>query len=198
MPGTPTTRDYTHERELALATTLDLYREDVFADLVSGNGTEAADKALRETATTVFRWLTGPAIMFLAVGSVVSQDTGQPVENPLGGNPMQIRSNEQFTATVTLADSRGNVIGDAPGVEDDVAWSVSGDEGVLTFTVSEDSRTATVKATGPVGSAVLRAEVGELFATLAVDVVPGEVALVTINASEPTEQPAEPEVPAQG
>lgn len=105
---------------------------------------------------------------------------------------MQLRDNEQVSLTVTLASARGNVIGDQPGTEDDLVWTVSGDEGVVTLDVSEDTRTATVKASGTLGSTVVRVEIGELFATEAFDVVPGDAALITITAGTPTEQETEP------
>lgn len=198
MSSTPATGDYSRERKRALEAALELYASGLFYEFgqPSGGSVAEADKSLLGTATAIFRWLVGPAIMFLAVGPVISQDTGLPVADPLGGNPMQLRDNEQVDLTVTLASARGNVIGDQPGTEDDLAWSVSGDEGVVTLDVSGDTRTATVKAAGPVGSTIVRVEIGELFATLAVDVVPGDAALITIAAGEPTEQT--PEEPGEG
>lgn len=193
MSSTLATGDYTSERNRALMAALELYGDGLFSHLAQMDGPDYADVALRKSASSIFTWLVGPAIMFLTVGTVVSQDTGLPVANPLGGNPMQLRDNEQVPLTVTLASARGNVIGDQPGVEDDLHWSVTGDEGVLTLDVSEDTRTATVKATGTLGSDVVRVEIGELFATYAFDVVAGNAALITIQAGEVTEQATEPE-----
>lgn len=194
MSSTPATGDYTSERNRALMAALELYGDGLFSHIAQMDGTDDANEALRETASEIFSWLIGPAIMFLTVGPVVSQDTGLPVNNPLGGNPMQLRDNEQVDLTVTLASARGNVIGDQPGTEDDLVWTVTGDENVLTLDVSTDTRTATVKAAGPVGSAVVRVEIGELFATEAFDVVPGDAALITISSGPVTEQPTgEPE-----
>lgn len=193
MSSTPAVGDYSRARERALDAALELYGSGAFTTF----GMSVSDARFCATASAIFEWLTGPAFMFLTVGPVVSQDTGLPVPNPLGGNPMQLRDNEQVDLSVTLASARGNVIGDQPGTEDDLNWTVSGDEGVVTLDVSEDTRTATVKATGPVGSTTVRVEIGELFATLAVDVVPGDAALITISAGDPTEQeteePGEPE-----
>lgn len=191
MSSTPATGDYSEARTRALEAALELYEPGLFYDLAQADGEDnvaAANVALRSTASAIFTWLIGPAIMFLTVGPVVSQDTGLPVANPLGGNPMQLRDNEQVPLTVTLASARGNVIGDQPGTEDDLVWTVSGDEGVVTLDVSEDTRTATVKASGTLGSTVVRVEIGELFATEAFDVVAGDAALITITAGEPTEQ----------
>lgn len=192
MSSTPATGDYSGDRERALKAALELYENGLFYDLAQADGENnvtAANKALRSTASAIFTWLIGPAIMFLTVGPVVSQDTGLPVANPLGGNPMQLRDNEQVDLTVTLASARGNVIGDQPGTEDDLVWTVSGDQGVVTLDVSADTRTATVKATGTLGSTIVRVEIGELFATEAFDVVAGDAALITITAGEPIEQP---------
>ena len=195
MSSTPATGDYSRERKRALEAALELYDDGLFEHLAQADGSDYADTALRKSATSIFRWLTGPAIMFLTVGPVVSQDTGLPVANPLGRNPMQLRDNEQVPLTVTLASARGNVIGDQPGTEDDLAWSVTGDEGVVTLDVSDDTRTATVKASGTLGSTVVRVEIGELFATEAFDVVAGDAALITISVGAPTEQEEETEEP---
>lgn len=192
MSSTPATGDYFKERERALEAALELYDDSLFSHIAQMDGTDEADLALRRTASTIFTWLIGPAIMFLTVGPVTSQDTGLPVVNPLGGNPMQLRDNEQVDLTVTLASARGNVIGDLPGTEDDLVWTVSGDEGVVTLDISEDTRTATVKASGTLGSTVVRVEIGDLFATEAFDVVAGDAALITITAGEPTEQEPTP------
>lgn len=190
MSSTPATGDYTKDRERSLRAALELYENGSFEHLVNNHGPAAATDALRFTASEIFTWLIGPAFMFLTVGPVTSQDTGLPVANPLGGNPMQLRDNEQVPLTVTLASARGNVIGDQPGTEDDLVWTVTGDEGVVTLDISADTRTATVKASGTLGSTVVRVEIGELFATEAFDVVAGEAALITIAAGEVTEQEA--------
>lgn len=178
--------DYRQERERALTEALRLHD----SRYSQASATENLDRELITTAKSIFDFLAGPAFLFLNIGPVVHQDTGQPIANPLGGNPMQLRDDEQFTATVELKSARGNSILDQPGTQDDISWTVEGDdaEGVLTLEVSEDTRTATVKASGPVGSAVLRAEIGELFVTEAVDVVPGEASLITVQTSEPTKQ----------
>lgn len=181
--------DYRQERDRALTEALKLH----FSRYSGAPATEHLDRELIATSKSIFDFLAGPAFLFLNIGPVVHQDTGSPVANPLGGNPMQLRDNEQFTASVELKSARGNSILDQPGTQDDISWSVTAEDGtsgesLLTLEVSEDTRTATVKAAGPVGSAVLRAEIGELFVTEAVDVVPGEATLITVTTSEPTTQ----------
>lgn len=190
MSGTAGISDYSSERRTALSQAVDLHRSSYDEDADSA----VVDRELIATATAVFRFLVGPAFLVLTIGPVTEQATGEPVPAPPNGGPtMQIRATQQFTATVAVADSRGNVIGDQPGTQDDIAWSLEAGAGVLTLDVSEDSRTATVTAAGPVGSDVLRAQLGELFVTLAVDVVPGEAALITVSTTEPVEQVEVPE-----
>lgn len=153
-----------------------------------------ADAALLATATKVWRWLTGPAYLLLTAGPVTTQGTGEPDESNPGGSPMQIRDNQQFDVTVTLASAKGNEIVDRPDdLTDDLVWSVDTGTEVVELDVAGDSRTATVRAVDT-GSAVVRVTVPgtepELFATLAVDVVAGPAALIEIQTGEPTDQPA--------
>lgn len=194
MPGTPEFPDHGEDRAVALDRAVFLYRDQYDRE----TDTAATDRRLRATAEALFRWLVGPAFLVVQTGPVLDQATGDPASNPLphkadphGGKRMQLRDNEQVTYTVTVASARGNVISDQPGPQDDLTWTVTGAEGVLELTVSEDTRSATVRALGPVGSGVLRVEIGELFATEAIDVVPGEAALVTLAAGEVSDQPAE-------
>lgn len=199
MPGTPEFPDHGEDRAVALDRAVFLYRDQYDRE----TDTAAVDRALRKTAEAVFRWLVGPAFLVVHTGPVSDLATGEPVSNPLphkadphGGKRMQLRDNEQVTYTVTVASARGNVISDQPGTQDDLVWTVEGAEGTLELTVSEDTRSATVRALGPVGSGVLRVEIGELFATEAIDVVAGEAALVTLAAGEVSEQAPAQEPPA--
>lgn len=192
MTASPVFPDTSDARDKALLLSARLHRTRYQEEPA-----DEADEALLGTATAVWRWLAGPAYILLTTGPVTDQDTGEIDDMNHGGSPMQIHDNQQFTATVTLASAKGNVIGDLPGQADDLQWSVDTGDDVISLEVSEDSRTATVKAVDT-GSAVVRVVVPgtepELFATLAVDVVAGPAALITIETSEPTDQPAaEPE-----
>lgn len=194
MPGTPEFPDHGEDRAVALDRAVFLYRNQYDQP----TDTTETDRALRRTAESLFRWLTGPAFLVVQTGPVSDLATGEPVSDPLphkadpdGGKRMQLRDNEQVTYTVTVASARGNVISDQPGTQDDLTWTLEGGEDVLELTVSEDTRSATVRALGPVGSGVLRVEVGELFATEAIDVVAGEAALLTLAAGEVSDQPSE-------
>jgi hypothetical protein len=189
-------RDVSLERERALNAALDLYNDGLFASLSvnSDEGPAYAAGAFLDTAESIFRWLSGGVSFTITHGVVVDQTTGQPTGTITGGTAMQLRDNEQVDLTVTVASAKGNVIGDDPSTNaDDLVWTAEGGEGVIELEVSEDTRTATVVAQDT-GSAVVRVELSgtDLFATVAVDVVPGEAALVTIAEGTPTKQP-EPE-----
>lgn len=99
----------------------------------------------------------------------------------------QLRDTEQFTLSVDVADAKGANIPDQPGAEDNVNWSVDNSD-VASLQVSEDSRQCAVVA-GTVGSCVVTVALGDLFATLAVDVIPGAAARLTIREGEIVPQP---------
>lgn len=187
-PGTPVFADTSSDRTLALACTAKLYQaqfdESEPDDLASLTGTFLA------SASAIYRWLVGPAALFLTIGPILKQGTREPTGREPGGSPMQLRDNEEVDLFVSVASAKGNEIADQPGTQDDLAWSVEGSEGVVEIETSEDTRTCTVRALD-VGSAVVRVQLGELFATEAVDVVPGEVALVSISAGTPRKQQSE-------
>jgi len=102
----------------------------------------------------------------------------------------QLRDTEQFTLSVDVSDAKGAPIPDQAGSDDNVGWSVD-DGDVATLQVSEDSRQCTVVA-GNVGSAVVTVTLGDLSATLAVDVIPGTAARLVINEGSIEPQPSLP------
>lgn len=160
---------------------------------------DAADRQMLTTATRIWRWLSGPAYILLHVGPVTDQETGEIQTTNPGGNPMQLRDSQQTTLRVTLASAKGNEIADDPNAtEDNLVWTVENGTDVIDLVASEDGRTATVRAID-LGSATVRVTVPgtepALFATLAVDVIPGAVARVEIQADEPTEQPTDEPAP---
>lgn len=174
--------DRTAARELALAHAVALYTSD-------WSGGPGADSSLRATATAIYAWLVGPAALFLTLGPVRDQQTGQPTGNNPKGSPMQLHDTEQVDLSVAVADVKGAPISDdSATTSDDLNWTVD-DETVATLNVSGDTRTATVVA-GTVGSTVITVSLGELSATLAVDVIPGAAAKVSISEGAPTEQNA--------
>lgn len=102
---------------------------------------------------------------------------------------MQLHDDEQVTLSVAVSDAKNvNLPDDASTDTDNLNWTVD-DEGVATLQVSADSRSCTVVAGQP-GSTVVTVTLGDLSATEAVDVVPGNAALITISEGTPTKQGA--------
>jgi hypothetical protein len=151
---------------------------------------DSSDLYVRRTASVIFNWLSGPVVMRLTVGPVCDQVTGQPTGKTVGGPVAQLRDTEQFTLSVDVSDAKGASIPDQAGSDDNVGWSVD-DGDVATLQVSEDSRQCTVVA-GNVGSAVVTVTLGDLSATLAVDVIPGAAARLVINEGSIEPQPSLP------
>ena len=94
----------------------------------------------------------------------------------------QLHDNEQFDVVASATDAKGFVVADAFTAPID-------NTAVATVVAGADGATFTVVAGTP-GSAVLTVTDGTLTATLAVDVVPGSVALVDLVAGTPVPQPA--------
>lgn len=197
MTATPVFPDTGAARDHALMLAARLHE----ARYPEQESTDDADLRLLTTAERIWRWLSGPAYILLHVGPVTDQETGEIQTTNPGGNPMQLRDNQQVDLSVTLASAKGNEIPDDPNATtDDLVWSVENGTDVVDLVTSGDSRTATVRALD-LGSAVVRVTVPgtepALFATLAVDVIPGPAALVTIQAGEPTEQPTDEPAPGE-
>jgi hypothetical protein len=175
------TRDLTRERELALAHAVTLH-EGLIDDTDVG-------KAVRATASDLFDWLIGPALMFLTLGPVVDQATGDTITQPTGGSSVQITETQQFDVTVDVRSAKGTAIPDDPNIStDDVAFEV-GDPGVASVLLDPSGRRATVVA-GVAGSTDLTVSLGELSARVAVDVVPGGAATLNVTTGDPVEQQA--------
>lgn len=101
-----------------------------------------------------------------------------------------ITDTQQFTASVSAVDARGN----PATLDGPVVWEIS-DAALLTLNVSEDG-VATVLAAGPLGSGQLKvtadADLGAGIKTLTgildVTVVGGEAVSLTVVPSVPVEQ----------
>lgn len=181
-----TSPDRTDARYLAMAQALHLHH-DSWSDLITDVGTDNADAALRATATTIYDWVTGPVAIHVTIGTVLNQDTGQPTGTILKGTPMQLHDDEMVDLTVAVASAKGSPIPDDPATTgDDLTWTVD-DSTIAGLAVSSDTRTCTVLA-GVTGSTVVTVTLGELSATLAVDVIPGDAAVITIGEGAPTKQ----------
>ena len=181
-----TAPDRTDARLLTMAQALNLHHSG-WSDLIAEVGTDDADAALRATATTIYGWVTGPVAIYVTIGTVLHQDTGQPTGTILKGTPMQLHDDEQVDLTVAVASAKGSPIPDDPATSgDDLTWA-SDDSTVASLAVSSDTRTCTVLA-GVTGSTVVTVTLGELAATLAVDVIPGDAAVIAISEGTPSKQ----------
>lgn len=190
----------TPDRELALETATALHTPG-YADLIQQHGIHTANHHLRATATSIWRWLTGPAHLRITIGPTRDHD-GHPDPHPdnNGGQPVQLRITDQTgrpyqaDLTVQVYDAVGNEITDDPGtMADDLTWTLDSGDGIVTLDVSPDTRTCTVTATA-LGSAVVRVTLAELTGTVAVDVIPGDAASLQITEGEPRPRPdTEPE-----
>lgn len=149
---------------------------------------DSGDRAVRRSAQVLFGWLSGPVAIRLTIGPVFDQLTGLPTGTTVGGPVAQLRDTEQFTLSVDVADAKGASVSDQPGIDDDVRWDVDNTD-VASLQVSDNTRECTVVA-GNVGSAVVTVSLGDLFATLAVDVIPGAAAKLTINEGPISDQSA--------
>lgn len=182
-PGTPVFADTSDDRHLALAYAARLMQTqfDESEDVAATAGKFLA------VGSAIYRWLVGPAALFLTIGPILKQGTREPTGRTPGGSPMQLHDDEEVDLFVSVASAKGNEIADQPGTQDDLDWTVEGDEGVVEITASADTRTCTVRALD-VGSSVVKVALGELFATVAVDVIPGDAATVSVSAGTPRKQ----------
>src|SRR6478752_3119577 len=104
-------RDLSAERNRALEESLSLYRGEAFNGALEREGSEVATKALLDTATTIFRWLTGPVSFTIRIGEVYKQN-GSSTGRTIGGSPMQLHDDEQVTLSVAVSDAKGAAISD--------------------------------------------------------------------------------------
>ena len=102
---------------------------------------------------------------------------------------MNITDSQQVALSVTAVDKKGNPVPNVGAL----AFSVS-DEAILSLVDNGDG-TAVVSAVGPLGDAVVTVQddvdadtVPDFFGSLAVSVVAGSIAEISIVAGEPTEQ----------
>lgn len=186
-----TEMDRSASREQALAHAVDLHRHR-FEDF--GGEFERAQKELLGTASALYAWLVGPASLSLTFGPIVDQTTHEPTGRN-GSAMTQMRDNQQFTVTLTAQDAKGaEVLDDATTGADDPTW-VSDDEGVFTWDVNPDNPREATAVAGLPGSAVGTVTIGEISATVAVDVVAGAIALVQLQTGEVVDQEPAPETP---
>jgi hypothetical protein len=181
--------DLTPARELALNAAIILHTP-IFGAQVDELGIDTANLDVRRTATSLFHWITGPAYLLLRAGPVRDAD-GNTTEPIRKGDAVQLHIADrqgrpyEVDYTVELTDSLGNPIPDDDTTTgDDLSWTFDSGEGVVTTVISADTRTCTAR-TAQLGSAVIRVGIVDLSATAAVDVVPGEAALIRIVEGTP-------------
>jgi hypothetical protein len=141
---------------------------------------------LLKLASLTAQYLTTPWAIKIKVGLVVDQETGEPINPQPTGAEMQLRTNEQVTYTITALDSKGYVV-------DTVDFSGEIDNGDVAA-ITDNGNTFLVVAGAP-GSAVITFTDGTLTATEALDVVPGDVATISVVAGAAEEQPSDDTTP---
>lgn len=128
-------------------------------------------------AERAVQFLAAPTVVRIRVGLIRKQDGTHPREQE--GSTMQLRDNEQVDYTIDSLDAKGyEVAGESFTCTVD-------DESVVT--VTQDGSTFTAVAGNP-GSTVLTFSDGTVSATEAIDVVPGEVATITVTPGAVTKQ----------
>lgn len=170
------------ERALALTEAVNLHAES-FGDKQFDEGR----RAVVETASVFYTFLTGAASLSVHYGPIVKQGSRTPT-GQTGGAHVQIHDDEEFDLDLTdVMDAKGAPIADRPGdTTDDPVFS-SSDENVFTYRTSDDPRRVTVVAGMP-GNAVGTVTLGTVKVTHAVDVVPGDVATFNITEGEVRKQ----------
>jgi hypothetical protein len=142
---------------------------------------------LLANATKIYGWLVGPASMSLAFGPIVDQVTEEPTGRN-GSAMTQMRDDQKVRVSLTAQDAKGAEVLDRAGdTTDDPAWT-SSNENVLTWEVNSDNPREAWAVAGTPGSAVGTVAIGEISATIAIDVVPGDIALVQLQPGEPEDQ----------
>lgn len=113
----------------------------------------------------------------IRIGLIVDQSTGN-IRIDQGGPEVQLHDTEQVDLTVQALDSKGYPVADSIS-------ATSSDDTVVTLQQSGNTFTAAAQAPG---SATITFTDGNLSATEAIDVVPGDVAKITIAEGTPVPQ----------
>jgi hypothetical protein len=143
------------------------------------------------TAQVYYRWLEGPAFLFLSVSPLTfPQDApdGPGVPTVMKGNAMaQITDAQQYTASVGEVDSKNQ-----PVTGDNLAWVIA-DPTVASVTPSADGYSAVIAgvADGTTTYTVTDSTVSPpLTGTGSVTVVSGAATSLTITEGTPEDQPS--------
>lgn len=150
-------------------------------------GLQLDQKDVRPLATSFYGWLVGPASMTLTFGPIVDQVTEEPTGRN-GSVMTQMRDTQKVRVNLTAQDAKGAEVLDRAGdTSDDPVWT-SSDENTFTWSVNPDNPREAWAVAGLPGSAVGTVAIGEISATVAIDVVAGDIALVALQTGEPEEQ----------
>lgn len=144
-----------------------------------------AENEIRSTGEVFFAWLNGTTRITLTRGPVTKQN-GAATNHDINeeSTSMQLHDDEKCTVTADTRDAKGFETADA------ITWEVDNTD-VVTANVSEDGRSCEFVAGSP-GSAVATvtdsATDPVLSATLAIDVVPGGTATISLTEGAVTKQ----------
>lgn len=191
-----------HERSddpvVALTLATQLYAPARFDLIASVDGDTAAAARVTQTADAFVAWLRRPATVRLTFVGIEEQDTGEVVSTTPGGSVTTFDSSQQARYVIDAADDRGFPVDTT--FEVSVTDAIGGATAVATAAIEEaSSGTASgkdelvVKAGTEAGSALVKvfdpANPDTIFASDAVDVVPGGVATVVLGTPTIEEQP---------
>lgn len=143
-------------------------------------GTDPTPADVVAMATALAGYLDPVVLIVLQVSPVQQLNDPQSIRKA-EGNPMQIRDNEQFDVTLLAKDAKGY---DVAGEQ----FTATADNPAV-VTLTQNGAAFTVAAGSP-GSAVVTFTDGTISATLAVDVVPGNVATIEVTPGPVSAQPA--------
>jgi hypothetical protein len=180
-----------NERVAALRYAVDLHAPGISHLIDRVGDHHKAALAVADTATVLYGWLRGPYTLIVTI-SVYDRETGQLISEG-DTNMAQITTIQRAHIKARVIDKGGFGIPDRPGdPTDDIEYAIEGDAGVVTLTVSDDTREAWGDPAG-LGSTVIRVTFptaeGPKTATGAIDVINSEADRLELTI-EAVERPA--------
>lgn len=178
--------DTTAERHLAATLASQLGREQYAIQIQKGDQA-AADASVRATASSLYRWLTGPVAIRIHPGPVVDQDTGEVIHHHERGHhvatTLDLQDNQNDTLTIAETDSKGQP------ASDQIVWTVD-NPSIVSITPSADTMSCALSAlaVGTANVTAADANNSAVFDVEAVVVTAGPATTLTITAGTPTAQ----------
>lgn len=147
---------------------------------------EGAIQAVLETASMLYASGPPPAWVLLTPSHPRTQDGYEaepfaPITYEGDTMAAVLTTSQEFELTADPEDARGFDV-DVP-----VEWTVESEDDAVEIVDTDDPKTVIIRAVQP-GSALVKASVGELYGSLAVDVTAGAVATIEIAPGEVREQ----------